>query len=459
MVFIGRERELERLESIHSGDGLRTVMVYGRRQVGKSTLLRRFCEGKRALYIQSPQGSAADVLHNLALSISAFDGREREDYRFVQDAFEDLALICREEATVLILDEFQFMTGSIDSASSVLQRFLDLSIQGTRTMLVICGSSVSMMRREVEDYNRPLYGRIHHRMEVRPLPFAECVGFHPDLPDADQMMLYLTVGGMPRYHSLGGIRSYRDYVIEHFLSDNADLRDEADILIAAELSPRGRYISIVNAISGGCTSHKRIHERVGIDRTTCTGSLANLVSVGIVDIVHPMMGSPKNPVYRISDNIVAFCKEVAAYADTVPLMDAESKYDYLEQRIRSFLGHRFEDLCTEYVVGHHRCLEIGRWWGPDGSGQIREIDIAATVLEGDVKVSLFGDCKFIKDAYRMSTLRHFRESVDLIGDDRTQRILLFSVSGFSQEVEDEADMGHVTLVGPDELMGRSDPSR
>ena len=453
MEFIGRERELARLESIHSRPGVRTVVMYGRRKIGKSTLIKRFCEGRRALYIQSPRGSAADVLHNLALSISAFDGVDREDYKFIQDAFEDMAALCRKEPLIVILDEFPFMIENIPAASSVVQRFIDLSVSGTDTMLIICGSSISVMRREVDDYQRPLYGRFDDRMEIGPMPFSDCMRFHPELPGLDQVMLYLTVGGVPKYHVMETDGSYRGYVIRHFLSDTADLRDEADIIIAAELSPKDRYIGIVNSISEGRTSHKEIYERVGIDRTTCTNSLTNLGSIGVVSTVHPMMGAPKQPIYRISDSIVSFCKEVVAYADSVPLMDAERKYDLLEQRIRSFLGHRFEDMCSDYVVNHWDCLEIGKWWGPDESRQIRELDIVATVLEGDVKVSLFGDCKFIGNAYASSTLREFRRNIQLTKDSRTQRIVLFSVSGFDDGVRDEAAMGYVTLVGLEELMG------
>ena len=453
MEFIGRERELSRLESIHSRPGVRTVVMYGRRKIGKSTLIKRFCEGKRALYIQSPRGSAADVLHNLALSISAFDGVGREDYAFIQDAFEDIAALCRKEPLIVVLDEFPFMIENIPAASSVVQRFIDLSVSGTDTMLIICGSSISVMRREVEEYERPLYGRFDNRMEIGPMPFSDCMRFHPGLPKLDQAMLYLTLGGVPKYHALEVDGSYRDYVIRHFLSDTADLRDEADNMIAAELSPRDRYIGIVNAISEGRTSHKQIYKRVGIDRTTCTNALANLGSIGIVDTVHPMMGAPKQPIYRVSDNIVAFCKEVVAYADSVPMMDAEKKYSVLENRIRTFLGHRFEDVCADYVIHHWDCLEIGKWWGPDENKQIRELDIVATVLEGDVKVSLFGDCKFINSEYAYSTLRRFRRDIELTKDDRTQRIVLFSVSGFDDEVMDEAAMGYVTLVGLDDLTG------
>ena len=453
MEFIGRERELSRLESIYSRPGVRTVVMYGRRKIGKSTLIKRFCERKRALYIQSPRGSAADVLHNLALSITAFDGVGREDYAFIQDAFEDIAVLCRKEPLIVVLDEFPFMIENIPAASSVVQRFIDLSVSGTDTMLIICGSSISVMRREVEEYERPLYGRFDNRMEIGPMPFSDCMRFHPGLPKLDQVMLYLTLGGVPKYHALEVDGSYRDYVIRHFLSDTADLRDEADNMIVAELSPRDRYIGIVNAISEGRTSHKQIYERVGIDRTTCTNALANLGSIGIVDTVHPMMGAPKQPIYRVSDNIVAFCKEVVAYADSVPMMDAERKYSVLENRIRTFLGHRFEDMCADYVIHHWDCLEIGKWWGPDENKQIRELDIVATVLEGDVKVSLFGDCKFINSEYAHSTLRRFRRDIELTKDDRTQRIVLFSVSGFDDEVMDEAAMGYVTLVGLDDLTG------
>lgn len=453
MEFIGRERELSRLESIYSRPGVRTVVMYGRRKIGKSTLIKRFCEGKRALYIQSPRGSAADVLHNLALSITAFDGVGREDYAFIQDAFEDIAVLCRKEPLIVVLDEFPFMIENIPAASSVVQRFIDLSVSGTDTMLIICGSSISVMRREVEEYERPLYGRFDNRMEIGPMPFSDCMRFHPGLPKLDQVMLYLTLGGVPKYHALEVDGSYRDYVIRHFLSDTADLRDEADNMIVAELSPRDRYIGIVNAISEGRTSHKQIYERVGIDRTTCTNALANLGSIGIVDTVHPMMGAPKQPIYRVSDNIVAFCKEVVAYADSVPMMDAERKYSVLENRIRTFLGHRFEDMCADYVIHHWDCLEIGKWWGPDENRQIRELDIVATVLEDDVKVSLFGDCKFINSEYAHSTLLRFRRDMELTKDDRTQRIVLFSVSGFDDEVMDEAAMGYVTLVGLDDLTG------
>ena len=448
MEFIGRERELSRLESIYSRPGVRTVVMYGRRK-----LIKRFCEGKRALYIQSPRGSAADVLHNLALSITAFDGVGREDYAFIQDAFEDIAVLCRKEPLIVVLDEFPFMIENIPAASSVVQRFIDLSVSGTDTMLIICGSSISVMRREVEEYERPLYGRFDNRMEIGPMPFSDCMRFHPGLPKLDQVMLYLTLGGVPKYHAMEVDGSYRGYVIRHFLSDTADLRDEADNMIVAELSPRDRYIGIVNAISEGRTSHKQIYERVGIDRTTCTNALANLGSIGIVDTVHPMMGAPKQPIYRVSDNIVAFCKEVVAYADSVPMMDAERKYSVLENRIRTFLGHRFEDMCADYVIHHWDCLEIGKWWGPDENRQIRELDIVATVLEDDVKVSLFGDCKFINSEYAHSTLLRFRRDMELTKDDRTQRIVLFSVSGFDDEVMDEAAMGYVTLVGLDDLTG------
>ena len=232
-----------------------------------------------------------------------------------------------------------------------------------------------------------------------------------------------------------------------------DLRDEAEAVITAEFAPRDRYLAIVNAISDGRTSLKEISERADLDKAMCLRCLDELTEVGVVDTVHPMMGAPKRPVYRIADSMVAFCQDVVMASKAMPFDAPGRKYARLEQRIRSFLGDRFEDLCADYVTRHWDCLEIGRWWGPDESRQMRELDIAATVLEGDVKVSLFGDCRFIKDEYTAGTLRAFRRTVALTKDDRTQRLVLFAVPGFDAEVVDEARMGYVTLVGLDELAG------
>ena len=449
--FVGRKEELSRLEQVWETSGQKAVVVYGRRRIGKTELLKRFCEGRRSIFIDCVRGSLEDNLNIMAGVLNSLDGGSRTGYGFITAALNDIIAYCKQQKTVVVFDELPYLLSTGDQVASCLQHFIDDLDRETDSMVIMCGSSMSVMKRETTDYDRPLYGRFSHRMEVRQLPYADCAELHPGMSDLDRLKLYLTVGGVPKYHLDPTATTYRDYVVRHFLSPMADMPEEAESIITAEFTPRDRYMAIVNAISDGQTSLKNICDRVGLDRATCLKCLEGLTEVGIVDTVHPMMGSPKRPIYRIRDNMVAFCQEIVMVAKSYPLRDPDGKFDAIDQRISSFLGHRFEDFCSDYVIRHWDCLEIGKWWGPDESKQIKELDIVATVLEGDVKVSLFGDCKFIKGEYAYSTLRQFRRNIELTKDDRTQRIVLFSVSGFESDVSDEATMGYVTLVGLEDL--------
>ena len=448
---MGRKEELSRLEQVWETSDQKAVVVYGRRRIGKTELLKRFCEGRRSIFIDCVRGSLEDNLNIMAGVLNSLDGGSRTGYGFITAALNDIIAYCKQQKTVVVFDELPYLLSTGDQVASCLQHFIDDLDRETDSMVIMCGSSMSVMKRETTDYDRPLYGRFSHRMEVRQLPYADCAELHPEMSDLDRLKLYLTVGGVPKYHLDPTATTYRDYVVRHFLSPMADMPEEAESIITAEFTPRDRYMAIVNAISDGQTSLKNICDRVGLDRATCLKCLEGLTEVGIVDTVHPMMGSPKRPIYRIRDNMVAFCQEIVMVAKSYPLRDPDGKFDAIDQRISSFLGHRFEDFCSDYVIRHWDCLEIDKWWGPDESKQIKELDIVATVLEGDVKVSLFGDCKFIKGEYAYSTLRQFRRNIELTKDDRTQRIVLFSVSGFESDVSDEATMGYVTLVGLEDL--------
>ena len=450
--FVGRKEELSCLEQVWELDNQKTVVVYGRRRIGKTELLKRFCEGKRSIFIDCVRGSLEDNLNIMAGVLNSLDGGARTGYGFITDALNDIIAYCKQEKTVVVFDELPYLLSTGDQVASCLQHFIDDLDRETDSMVIMCGSSMSVMRRETTDYDRPLYGRFSHRMEVRQLPYADCAEFHPGMSDLDRLKLYLTVGGVPKYHLDPIPTTYRDYIVKHFLSPMADMPEEAESIITAEFTPRDRYMAIVNAISDGQTSLKNICERVGLDRATCLKCLEGLTEVGIVDTVHPMMGSPKRPIYRIRDNMVAFCQEIVMVAKSYPLRDPEGKFDAIDQRISSFLGHRFEDFCSDYVIRHWDCLEIGKWWGPDPDKQIQEIDIVATILEGDVKVSLYGECKFIRSMVAHSTYRHLRDVSDLTKDDRTRRYVMFSVSGFDDNLEAEADAGYVTLIGLDDLV-------
>ena len=122
-LFIGRGRELAQLEEIWNRPNDRGCVVYGRRRIWKSELLRRFCDGRRSIYIECVQGSMADNLHSIALVLTAFDGKRREDYTFLKDALDGILSICREGKTVVVFDEIPYLMSVGDQTGFLIQHF------------------------------------------------------------------------------------------------------------------------------------------------------------------------------------------------------------------------------------------------------------------------------------------------------------------------------------------------
>lgn len=450
--FIGREKELSRLESVWNRDGNRAVAVYGRRRIGKSELLRRFCSDKRSLYIECVIGSLPDNIHSMHRAVSLLDGVDSEEPAYLKDAFDRILSCCRRERTVVVFDEVPYLLDAAEHVGSLLQHLTDSITRETDSMIVICGSSMSVMKRETTEYDRPLYGRFPERMEVKALSFGECKLFHPDMDDLDTLKLYLSVGGIPKFHLDRETKTYRGYIERHFLSPDSDMADEGEALITAEFSPVGRYMAVVNAVSDGSTSLKTISERSGIQRNACMRCIEDLMTVGILGIVEPMMGAPKRPVYRICDPMTAFCQSIIRESKAFLLKDPSEIFDLISSGIDTFLGMRFEDFCSDYVLNHWNCIDLGKWWGPDSDGTIREIDVVATVKDGPSSYGLFGECKFRKRIMPVSVYRELVDDTSLVKTDLDRKYVLFSVSGFSDELHDIAESEGVFLIGPEQLL-------
>ncbi len=450
--FLGRESELAYLESIWHETGIRTCKVIGRRRIGKSELLKKFAENKRSVYIGSIIGSISDNIHIIITAMNVFDGGNRTDPPFLSDALNMLLEICKREPTLIIIDELPYLLASGEYVASSLQQFIDSLNRETESMLIVCGSSIRMMDQETTDYDRPLYGRFAHVLKVGELPLIICKKFHPRMSDLDVVKLYLTVGGIPQFHLDATTDSFKDYIEKHFLSDNADMKWEAEMLIGSEFAPIGRYMSVINAISDGVTSLKTISERTKIQKTSCLRCLDELSKVGIIGSIQPMFGSPKHPIYRILDPMVAFCQTIVRESEAFALKDPSDKYELLSQKISTFLGGRFEDLCRNFVIDNFKCIEIGRWWGVDDMKTTREIDIASKISIDGNPVALLGECEFRTGKMYEETLKDLRSYRKFVRTDLPEKYILFSISGFGEGLIDEAQHSNVMLIGLQEII-------
>lgn len=449
--FHGREAELRELEEVYGEGG--AVLMYGRRGTGKTALIERFCEGRRTLFLRCVKGSARDNLEHFADAVAALTGSDPREYAGYLDFFRDLARVC-DERCIVVMDEYQFLAAWDRAVDSYTQHFIDSVIVHSDSMLILCGSSVSAMRERVEDGGNPLFGRFRRRIRLGPLSFEECRPFHPGMSDEDLLRLYLTVGGIPRYHRELRQDTYRG-CMEGDILRNDRMPEEAQGLLDSEFTHSVRIAGILSAVSSGADTLKLVSDRLGIDDSTVSNDIRRLCDAGILDRVHPMLGAPSRPRYVVRDDPLAFSHEVLVRRRTLVCTDdAEASYEALDPYLDAFLGRRFVRFCGDLIRRSYPVTEIGTWWRDDEKHGIHEdIDVVAKLNIGGQKVDLFVECRFIRRKVGFHEYNVLDSRVDRFRKTSNDRLMLISVSGFEDELMEFAEDAGVLLVGPEELFG------
>jgi AAA+ ATPase superfamily predicted ATPase len=438
-LFVGREKELAYLEQMYSKDKRQTCAIYGRRRIGKTTLIGRFCEGKRSLYIQFFNGTESANVKEIHDAITLLDGNDPGEFKDFLDALKALKKICSEDRTVLVFDEYPLLAASEKYIASALQKFIDHDLKGTATFLIICGSSIRAMRDTVEDPQGPLFGRFPVRMEIPPLSFADCRKFHAGMSDIDALKVYMVAGGIPYYHEIMDGDTFEDCIKDNFIGSPAPLSDEASVMIQRELSPQASYSSLLTFMAGGSVTIKELAEKIGISDSLCGRYVRDMEFIGMVERINPMADAPKDTIFRIKDNMLRFhFSVVKRYSSLSISRDVDAVYAEMEQDVNTFLGWMFEDVCSEFIQHKFVCREIGKWWGRARYAD-REIDIVADIREDGNNVTFLCECKFRHRKSDFSVLNKLSSTADLVKGPNNRRLVLFSVSGFDEELKEYAE--------------------
>ena len=455
--FVGRDREIRVLSSFVENEDVHGMAVYGIRQVGKTSLLLRFAEGRRAVYIQMDRGSERSIVESAVDQIrEGFDVSE-DDIITLPGLIGILTRLCEEAPTLIILDEYQYLSSSLPHADTTVQRFADHILTRTRSHMIICGSQMSSMLDIIENRGNPLYNRFRMSLEVKPLTFHDTCLLHPGMEDRDQIRMYMVFGGMPGDHLQFRGSTFRDVVERTFLAEGLPFGNAVRARIGSELGRTDEYVSIVRAIASGRERLKEISDFAGLPESTCSGYISDLEGIRIVGRRHPMLGATKRPCYVIEDGLVGLW--YSAFGDLRdPWLpeDPGSRYDIVSGRIDSYLGRRFERFCAEWLSRSYVCDEIGSWWGTeeDGDGDRvgADVDIVARVSEVGVRMTLLCECKFRNRMAKMSDLETLERRMHSLCD--TGRPVIFSSGGFERELAALAQFHGAMLIGIDELMGR-----
>lgn len=446
--FVDREPEIRTLEKEYAKKEASLVVVYGRRRVGKTTLLSEFMKGKKALYFLATQESEAVNRNAFREKAAAFIGNELLAEIPVDkwDTIFKAIVSCNwEEKPVLIIDEFQYLGKTNPAFPSVFQRIWDELLMKSSVMVILCGSLISMMVSQTLSYNSPLYGRRTAQIRLKQIPFRYYREFVPNLSRKAQIERYAVTGGVPKY-----IESFSDCtdifagIEENILNRMGYLYEEPHFLLQQEVSEVGGYFSVLRAIAFGRTKLSEIASFMETKATDLTRTLKTLIELDLVQREVPV--TEENPekskkgLYRITDYYIRFWFTMI-YPNQGDIEQGNVTYVMEKVRksfVRSHAAFVYEDICREELAARNdlpcHFPKIGRYWDKN-----TEIDIVA--LNEEEGVILFGECKYWSEQVDVDIFYQLQEKAGRVPwhkENRKERYCIFSMSGFSPRLRELA---------------------
>jgi hypothetical protein len=448
-MFAGRARELDKLEELYRSGQFEFAVFYGRRRVGKTTLIREFMKEKQGIYYMSVEGTKTENLSGLSNAFGVQNGALLQNAVF-QDYEALLAHIDKiaqsGERLIIAIDEYPYLAASYPAISSMLQKHIDECWKDSRLFLILCGSSMSFMEEQVLGYKSPLYGRRTAQFKIRPFTFWESREMLQNFTPGEQAFLYGVTGGIPEYLSrVNSTLSADENVIQLFFDESGRLFEEPVNLMKQELKEPMTYHSIVGAIASGASKLNEIATKTGLETSGCSNQLTSLIALGIVMREVPVTepSSSRKTLYSLSDSMYLFWYRFVR-PNTSSIMRGVGRQVYetiVSPQINDFMGTVFENICRQYLflpkvyenlpfmIG-----EIGRWWG-NNAKEHRQEEIDLMAVSEDK--ALFGECKWRSEQVDQKVLETLIARGELFR--YTEKYyFVFSKSGFQTAAEEYA---------------------
>lgn len=455
-MFIGRERELKALNKLYGSSKFEFAVIYGRRRIGKTELIKQFLGDKKAIYFMGIESNAKLNLENFSKSILEFNTGIRADTSFsnFQAALEYVFQLAENERIILAIDEYPYVARSSKSLASTLQLLIDKYKDTSKLMLILCGSSMSYIEDNVLSYKAPLYGRRTAQIKLLPFDFEETCRYLADMSGEDKALMYGAVGGTPQYLlQVSDKLSVEENIKNTYLNPISFLYEEPTNLLKQEVREPAIYTAIITAIATGASRMADISTKVGEDTSVCTTYIKNLISLGIVQKETPYgEKASRKTIYSIADNMFRFWYRFVLENNSIIARGADDlAYKRIEPYFTDYMGKVFEDISAQYLwkllVSGKSPIEftsLGRWWGNDPRTKSQtEIDIMG---EHDKNSALFAECKWTNEKVDLGVLETLVQRSELFAY-KNVHLFLFAKSGFNKGCIDKAaELGNVTLV-------------
>ena len=473
-MFIARERELKFLNDCYNKNNAQLVVLYGRRRIGKTETLHEFCKNKPHVFFSCTQSADRKQLARFSETLLKENIPAKQyitEFSDWEKAIEAVAeLPYGESKKLVVIDEFPYMCEGNRSIPSILQNLWDSKLKNSNIMIVLCGSLVNFIEKEILSKKNPLYGRATGIYKMEEMGFYDAMKFFPDYSEHDKIITYSILGGIPHYlRQWDPNLSVEENIKQSILTKGSVLYSEVDFLLHEELRETAIYSSVIEAVALGRTRLNEISQKSLIDDKSKTSVyLKNLSNLGIVcrelsvDSKLKEKGNQGRGRYTLSDNFFRFWYTYG-FANISQLEDGdiEGVYEYsVKPCLHNYASFAFEDICRQFIRRMQmekklpfRFSKIGRWWGKttvrdtSAPGEIRvaETEIDLLAVSHDSGKYLVGECKFKNSPFSYS------EFLDLEAKLAPQKksiefyYALFSASGFDGKIMDEMNTRSVAL--------------
>lgn len=441
-MFVGRKKELQALTRFYKKPGAQLIVIYGKRRVGKTTLIKEFIKTRPHIYFLAQQITERENLRLLGEITGSF----YKDELLQKTGFHNWDLVFSYLKTrinkklVLVIDEFPYLTASSKGISSIFQKGWDEYLKDTPVFLILCGSSIGMMEEEVLSYKAPLYGRRTGQIFLKPFSFLESREFFPGLSFERCLEIFSITGGNPSYLlRIDQHLTLEQNIREYILKPEEFLYNEIEFILRQELREPRYYFTILKAIALSNNKISEITNETGIEKSRLHKYIFTLEDLGIIHKEIPV--TEKNPlksrkgIYKFQDHFFHFWfRYVLPYKSNIE----EGNIDYVIRKIEldfpNIIAVSYENAAKEIIKKHQDIIfpfsKTGRWWDRN-----EEIDVIA-INEHEKKV-LFTEVKWRNKTIGLSVYNNLVRKCSYVvwnTGEREEYFCLFSKSGFTNEL-------------------------
>ena len=441
-----RDEEKRRLKSFSERGHTRAMAVYGRRRTGKTALMLDYLAGDgkgTAIYYQCASFDYQTCLSDFIAVLTAALGENTilRSLNSFRDVFSYLSDTGKAAGKVIVIDEFPYLAKKDENAVVEFQWIIDHALK--KMKLILLGSNLSFMKKQLNDSASPLYGRFDEILRIRPFSFTQVHALFPAFEDA--VSVYAQTGGVAQY-----VMFFLDYASvkaateQLFLDRNGRLLQEAPNLLMQELREITTYTSLLRAMGSGEKDAGKLASRCGMDSRNVFSYLRKLMDLEIVSAVeNPLSGKKTGQRYRISDSFFRFHYAlIEPNISMITELGKDAGPYLLNEQYSEFLGFVYEDIirssCFEYArkgILPFMPRTVGKWWGniqEDGLWHESEVDVVAY----DDHSIVLGECKYRSKAVGIAELDALkRKTAFLPVKGRAVYYLLAGKSGFTQSLE------------------------